>query len=148
MRTRPIVGLLLLVPLFGLPRCTTPEGNEDPLWPDRVPREVVFARDVKPLLEILCLECHNSIDAKDNADLDLETRHAALTTGRHAPVIRPGDPDNSLLIQLLRLDDQHALGMPPSPDKVWGVRLRILEKWIADGMEWPVEERLTRPQDE
>lgn len=138
---------------FSLSQCDTPSGedggpvNQDPFWPTKVPKTVVFERDVKPFLEILCLECHNSIDASENADLNLETRQLALTTGRHAPVIRPGDPDNSLIIQLLRLDDQHALGMPPSPDKVWGARLKILEKWIAQGLEWPEEMRLQRPQD-
>lgn len=120
---------------------------EDRLYPTRVPEKIDFARDVRPIIESQCLECHNSKDAHRNAGLNLETRKLAMTTGRQPPVIRPGDPKNSLFIQALLLDAAHPISMPPAPDKIWDARLKILEQWIRDGAEWPEDIRLVRPQD-
>jgi len=120
---------------------------EDRLYPARVPDKIDFARDVKPLIESNCLECHNSKDARLSAGLNLETRKLAMTSGRRPPVIRPGDPKNSLFIQAIRLDATHPISMPPAPDKIWDARLKILEKWIREGAEWPENISLIRPQD-
>lgn len=109
--------------------------------------KVDFVADIKPVLELRCLECHNSIDDKDHAGLDLETRHAMLTTGRSAPVVVPGDADSSLLYQALKLGHAHQNAMPPSPDKIWGQQLDLLRDWIDQGAEWPADIKLVRPQD-
>lgn len=125
----------------------TSGGPPPGTWPKQVPEIVSFERDIKPMLELHCVQCHNSVDAQQNANLNLETRKLALTTGRQAPVIKPGDPANSLLVRVLELDVDHPTSMPPSPDKIWGVRMQILKRWIAQGADWPVHIRLKRPQD-
>lgn len=153
MRARPIVlTTIALLAAVLLTDCTTSQPGahkypEDRLYPTRVPEKLDFARDVRPIIESQCLECHNSKDAGRNAGLNLETRHLAMTSGRQPPVLRPGDPKNSLFIQALRLDVVHPISMPPAPDKIWDARLQILEKWIRDGAEWPENIRLIRPQD-
>ncbi|MEM7386702.1 MAG: c-type cytochrome domain-containing protein [Verrucomicrobiota bacterium] len=119
----------------------------DPFAPAYVPDRIVFEVHLKPLLEIECVQCHNSVDANENARFNLETRKLALTTGTRAPAIKPGDPENSLLVQVLELDGTHPLNMPPAPDKIWGNRMEILKKWIAQGAIWPENVRLVRPQD-
>lgn len=134
-----------------LPPPVTPQTEDsrafDPMYPTKVPQTIVFERDLKPLLEIKCVQCHNHIDAKDNAGLNLETRHTAMTTGRNAPVIIPGKPNSSLIIKVLELEVTHPTNMPPSPDKIWGVRMKILKKWIQQGAIWPDHVKMIRPQD-
>ena len=112
-----------------------------------MPREVVFQRDVQPILEIECLQCHNSKDAAKNGGLNLETRQLAFTTGKSAPVILPGNADGSLLIKVLKLEGDHPMNMPPAPDKIRGERLEIVKQWIDEGAAWPDDVRLVRPQD-
>ncbi len=147
-----LIGCLALS-AFVLSHCASPRGSTpasepfDPIFPRQVPETVIFERDLKPLLEIECVQCHNHKDAGSNAGLNLETRHAAMTTGLHAPAIRPGDPDNSLFVQVLESDVDHPTSMPPAPDKIWGVRLAIIRKWIRDGAVWPDHVRMVRPQD-
>ena len=104
---------------------------------------------VKPLLELRCLECHNDTDAGDNAGLSLQTRKAAMTTGRSGGALRPRDPEGSLMYRVLSLGHDHPIAMPPSPDKLWDDKKNIIRNWIADGAEWPAppEGRLIRPQD-
>ena len=79
--------------------------------------------------------------------LNLQTKKAAMTTGVHHPVIIPGDPENSLLIKMLKRDPQHQWAMPPTPDRIWGVRLKILERWIREGAPWPDDLVLEHPAD-
>jgi Planctomycete cytochrome C len=153
MRARPFAfTTLALLAAVLFTNCSTSQTaahnySEDRLYPTRVPKKINFARDVRPIIESQCLECHNSKDAARNAGLNLETRNLAMTSGRQPPVIRPGDPKNSLFIQALLLDVAHPISMPPAPDKIWDARLKILEKWILDGAEWPENIRLVRPQD-
>ena len=144
-------ALFLLAPVFVslLSHCNGLQSGDggDPQWPTKVPAKIDFATNVKPLLEIQCVQCHNSKDAHRYAGLNLETRQLAMTTGRRAPAIVPGDPANSPLIQVLKYEGSHPTSMPPAPDKIWGTRLEILEKWIEQGAEWPESVRLVPPQD-
>jgi hypothetical protein len=114
------------------------------------PREnEVFMTEIKPILELRCLECHNDKDAKDYAGLSLQTREAAMTTGRSGGVLKPGDPDGSLMLRVLSYGHDHPVAMPPSPDKLWDDKKKLIHDWIIDGAPWPESPRgrLIRPQD-
>lgn len=124
------------------------ELEEYPSWPTEVPEgKIDFAKNVRPILIINCLECHNNESAPASGNLSLETRKLALTSGDHPPAIVPGRPDDSLLIKVLTTDELHYGAMPPTPDKIWGVRMEILRRWIEEGAEWPESVRLVHPKD-
>jgi hypothetical protein len=123
-------------------------GKPDPTWPESVPEGPIdFKEHVRPLLIINCMECHNREDAKHNGNYILETRTLAMTTGTAPPAIVPGDPDASPLLTVLSLDPMHQRAMPPAPDKIWGVRLEILRRWIAEGAVWPEDVVLVHPRE-
>lgn len=105
--------------------------------PPRNASDVDFADRIKPVLEYYCTECHNPRLSAESGGLDLTTGHAAFTTGRYAPVILPGQPDQSLLVMVLRLGHEDALGMPPAPDKISDAELAGVKKWISAGAHWP-----------
>ncbi|MDF1815054.1 MAG: hypothetical protein P1V20_22815 [Verrucomicrobiales bacterium] len=123
----------------------SPEDIGSPTWPERVPAKLDFKTHVRPILVINCIECHNSEDAVKYSGLNLQTKAAAMTTGKNAPVIIPGNADGSLLIQMLQRDPQHQWAMPPTPDRIWGARLEILRKWINEGADWPTGLVLEHP---
>jgi hypothetical protein len=119
-----------------------------PTWPSRVPEgRIDFEKHVRPLLIINCMECHNVKDAPQNGNFILETRKLAMSTGTKPPALVPGKPDESHFIRVLTLEPMHRQAMPPTPDKIWGVRMEILKRWIADGAEWPEEIRLVHPRE-
>lgn len=123
-------------------------GPGDPTWPDSVPDGPIdFKKHVRPLLIINCLECHNRDDAKHNGNFILETRALAMSTGSAPPAIITGDPDKSPLITVLTLDPIHQRAMPPTPDKIWGVRMEILKRWIKEGAVWPEDVTLVHPRE-
>ena len=138
-----------------LPQCKTPSPEQmttkqrsTAAYPVTTPRgKIDFARHVRPILEIRCLECHNKKRAAQYPYFNMQTKEGAFTTGVHAPVILPGKPDDSYFIKVLAFDYDHPKSMPPAPDKIWGASLDILKKWIAQGADWPENTNLVPPQE-
>jgi len=83
-----------------------------------------FVREVKPILELRCVRCHNSETAMKHLRLDRKDR-AML-------VIVPKKPEDSRLF----LAAQSGY-MPPGGPKLPASEMEILRKWIAEGARWP-----------
>jgi len=92
------------------------------------PAAVDFKRDVLPILEAKCIECHGA--KKKDGKLDLRTRAAMLKGGNTGAAIEPGKPDKSLLIELIHFNE-----MPPkkSKQRVTADELQSLKAWIEAG---------------
>jgi mono/diheme cytochrome c family protein len=127
--------------LLMLPACVSTESPS-------VDSSALFQSEVKPVLEYYCIECHDSKSQGQYGGLSIETGREAMTTGRHAPVIIPGNPDASLLYKVLRFGHEDPLAMPPAPDKISDEQLASVREWIQEGAFWPTGEvgRLRLPQ--
>ena len=146
-RSITLIAVLAIVAVFIVIQTQTGEDNL-PTWPTSVPAgKIDFKKNVRPLLIINCLECHNSEEAPANGNLNLETRELAMTTGNNPPILVPGKPDESRLITVLTLEGIHQQAMPPTPDKVWGVRREILRRLIEEGADWPGRVQLVHPRE-
>lgn len=106
--------------------------------------EVDFVRQVKPILESNCLECHQR--QYEFAGLNLETKARAMQGGRSGPVIVPGAPHKSLLYKVLLLGHDNPVAMPPTPERLERENEQTLHDWIQQGAKWPEGERLIPPQ--
>lgn len=93
-----------------------------------------FEKRVRPLLVTHCSSCHGSDPKKRKGGLDLSHREAILRGGDSGPAAVPGKPDNSLLIQAIRYNDE--LKMPPK-GKLKDSEIADLTKWVQDGLAWP-----------
>jgi len=102
-------------------------------------QEVDYLRDLKPLLEHKCYACHGAL--KQQAGLRLDTGLSILKGGESGPSVVPGNPDDSLLIQVLTGDA--GFKMPPANEgsPLNDQELHLLRKWIADGAVVPKEEK-------
>ena len=105
---------------------------------------VDFVRQVKPILEASCLECHQH--QYEFAGLNLETKERAMKGGRSGPVIVPGAPHQSLLYKVLLLGHDSHVAMPPTPERLDREHEQTLHDWIQQGATWPEGVRLTPPQ--
>jgi formylglycine-generating enzyme required for sulfatase activity len=106
---------------------------------------VDFKKDVKPLLELNCVACHNAAHAHENGELDLSTKAAALRGGDKGNDLVPGNPEKSLIVKYLALPADDKKLMPPK-DKGGPLQPKEIEtfrKWIAGGAEWPDNVQLT-----
>ena len=95
---------------------------------------MVFDRDIQPILETHCYECHGA--KKTKAKLRLDRRAAAMKGGETGVAIVPGDSEHSLMVRrLLGLDGDDR--MPKDGDPVPAAQIALIRAWIDQGAEWP-----------
>ena len=90
---------------------------------------VSFEKDILVIFRAECLSCHNEDDRQ--GDLDLSTYNAVLDGGASGAVIAPGDPDESLLYQLVAHLNQPS--MPPESPMIARESVALIKKWISEG---------------
>ncbi len=91
-----------------------------------------FESRVRPLLIEHCFKCH--ADKKQRGGLRLDSRAALLAGGDRGTALVPGKPEESLLIQAVRHEDE--LKMPPSK-KLSREQIADLTQWVRMGAPWP-----------
>ena len=96
------------------------------------PEQVAFFESrIRPVLVEHCYECHSVRAEKLKGGLLLDSRAGIVRGGDTGPVITPGDPEASLLIQAVRRSDPN-LAMPPRsalPEEA----IRDLVTWVRMG---------------
>ena len=109
-------------------------GSFDLRLPPPTKRPVDFARDIKPLFQQYCFECHGP--GKDNGGLSLATRALALDGGDNGRVIVPGKSVLSPLVRWVAALDKDRV-MPPDGDRLSAEQIGIIRAWIDQGAVWP-----------
>ena len=87
----------------------------------------LFEQKIRPMLVRHCYECHSGDPAKAKGKFALDTRDSIRRGGQSGPVIVPGQPGDSLLIEAIR---HEGLEMPPSP------KPKLSDEVIADFVRW------------
>lgn len=95
---------------------------------------VDYFRDVKPLLESRCAECHSGPGSK--AGLRLTSRGAVLQGGDSGPAVVSGDAANSELMKRISSTDDDIV-MPPKGTRLSKDEVALLAGWIQQGAVWP-----------
>lgn len=119
---RGVAGLFLLLSAPVVPGQTSPD----------------FRRDVEPVLSRRCAPCHNASLSQNGVRFD--DREAALAGGYSGPVILPGKPEESKLIQRVT-STRNGFRMPPAGPPLSPAEVDVLRSWIQNGAEWPQEEK-------
>jgi mono/diheme cytochrome c family protein len=88
---------------------------------------LTFTDSVLPIFDQSCNACHGSLGGWDGT-----TYEAALESGDHAPVIIPGDADNSLLAQKM-LGTQTIGGIMPPGGLLPDSQVQTIIDWIEAG---------------
>lgn len=96
---------------------------------------VDYFKEVKPLLEGQCYDCHQGGKAK--GDLRLDRHDWALKGGKSdGPAIVPGDTKKSSLLFRIGQDAGDDI-MPPKGDPLSEKEIAVLNQWIEEGAHWP-----------
>ena len=97
--------------------------------------EVDFVRDVRPIFEKHCLDCHGQ--QKQKSGLRLDVKAEALKGGaKNAPDIVPGKGSASPLWQRVSSHDDDER-MPPNGPRLTTAEMELLKTWIDQGAVWP-----------
>ncbi|HYF37416.1 MAG TPA: DUF1553 domain-containing protein [Prosthecobacter sp.] len=95
---------------------------------------VDFVRDVRPIFERHCYECHGPEKQKNDYRLDI--RQVALTgSEHHAPNVVPGKSGESPLFQFVS-GTHKDVRMPPKK-RLGAEEVLVLRRWIDEGAVWP-----------
>ncbi|HUY36144.1 MAG TPA: DUF1553 domain-containing protein [Pirellulales bacterium] len=94
-----------------------------------------FEKQVRPLLAARCHECHGA--RRQKGGLRLDSRAAALAGGESGPVVVPGKPDESLLVDAVRYGQ--VFQMPPK-GKLPDAEVAALVEWVRQGAPWPKDD--------
>jgi hypothetical protein len=93
-----------------------------------------FVRQVRPILQQHCYNCHG--EKKQKSGLRLDIKSAAFKGGdKHAPDIISGHAKDSPFIHFITTNDEDEL-MPPK-GKLSASDIATLTTWINDGAPWP-----------
>ena len=111
-----------------------------PLQPD----EVDFLKDVYPLFEARCIECHGP--DKQKGRLRLDDRVGLFGEEPGAGVVVPGDPDDSILLELVSLPADDPDVMPAEGDPLKPEELELLRRWIEEGATFAEPAREVEPE--
>jgi len=100
-------------------------------------RPVDFVTDVKPILEMNCVGCHNPQRAEENGKFRLDTKEEAFKPHKKDQRISPGHPEESEVYSLtvLPLNDENR--MPKKRPPLAREESEAIRQWIAEGANWP-----------
>ena len=98
----------------------------------QVATKVDFRRDVQPLLQERCYECHGPTKQMNGYRLD---RRSTALAGVVRPNIIPGSGESSRLFRRV-LSAEFGTQMPPD-DPLSADEISVIKRWIDEGAEWP-----------
>jgi hypothetical protein len=103
-----------------------------------------FESRIRPILAQECYECHSTA-TKQKGGLFLDSRPGWQAGGDSGDTIKPGDPQNSLLLQTL-LHEHDDLKMPKNGAKLDAKVIADFEQWIREGAPDPRNTAPTKEQ--
>ena len=95
---------------------------------------VSFIKDVAPILVQNCIACHNP---KKSESKYVMTTFAQLAKGGQqgeGVTLEPGDPDASMLVELIRPDGSPR--MPYKQDPLPREKVALIERWVKEGAKY------------
>ncbi|OYP38363.1 PSD1 and planctomycete cytochrome C domain-containing protein [Rhodopirellula sp. MGV] len=98
---------------------------------------VDFDRDIAPIFQDHCVECHSADDRNGGLRLDGPSP-VELETDSGEPTIVPGDSEASELWSRISTTSEDEL-MPPDGERLSDKQLELIRRWIDRGAQWSTE---------
>lgn len=102
--------------------------------PAPISRPVDFAKDIQPIFEASCVQCHGRGKAKGN--FSLETRADFLAGGDAGAPAVAGQSADSLVVEMISGLHPDNI-MPQKGKKLTRDQVAVFRAWIDQGMPWP-----------
>lgn len=93
---------------------------------------VTFAKDIKPIFDKACAECHG--DKKQKGKLRLDTLENSLKASENGKSIIPGkSADSSLVKAIARLNEDDAMPPEGKGKPLTAAEIGLIRAWIDQG---------------
>ena len=112
----------------ALPKVSASDGANTPAF---------YTEKVRPILMTNCGKCHFNMNHKGG--LAMDTKASFMKGGRDGVVVVPGDPNDSMLLKLVKHQGppEDPKPMPPKAPKLSDAEIGVIEQWIKAGAVMP-----------
>ena len=98
---------------------------------------VDFARDIRPILNANCTECHGGVKAAGNVSFVYEDRVVNFEGKSEYTVVVPGNIEESEMVFRITTDDEDDHMPPPDEhDSLSAEEIALIKQWIEEGAKW------------
>ncbi len=109
--------------------------------------DILFNRDIRPILSDNCYACHGPDKNTRKAGLRLDTPEGAYAEYDGGRAIVPGKPESSVVMErILTKDEDDMMPPPESPKRLTPQQVELIRKWIAQGAKYEGHWAFTPPQ--
>ena len=101
-------------------------------------REIVFSRDILPILSDNCFHCHGpdpKEGRKGDLRLDVETEAKKVRDG-HAAIAAGKAEESEVILRLLSSDRDEKMPPPKTGRALKEEQVALLKRWIDEGAQW------------
>lgn len=124
MMDRPVLVLVTVATFFFMA----------PLMPIQADDPADFVRDIRPIFQKHCYDCHS--ESQQESGFRLDVKAAAFRGGdNHGPDIIAGNALDSPLIRFITSDNEAEV-MPPA-GRMSATEIDLLTRWVNEGAVWP-----------
>jgi len=106
------------------------------LLPAAAAGRVDFAKDIRPIFEASCVQCHAR--GKNKGGFSLETREDFLDGGETGVAAVAGRSAESRVVEMIAGLDPDSV-MPKKGKRLTPAQVAVFRAWIDQGMKWPQE---------
>ncbi len=124
-----LISWLASIPMLSAK--LTPEQVQS--LPSPATHQVSFSKEVQPIFETSCINCHGR--GKEKGGFRMDTREDLLKGGDYGPAIVVGKSAESYLIELVSGIDPDNV-MPEKGTKLTATQVGVLRAWIDQGAQW------------
>lgn len=97
-------------------------------------REVSFSKDVMPILQASCVECHKpGGEGEAKAGLLLDSYEHVMKGTKFGPVVKPGNGLASPFNQVLEGRVDPSIRMPHGGKQIPEPQVKVLRAWVDQG---------------
>lgn len=116
----------------GLALALSAAAADKKLPPASTQKGVTFAKDIKPIFDKTCAECHG--DKKQKGKLRLDTLANALKESENGKSIIPGKSADSTLVKAVaRLNEDDAMPPEGKSRPLTAAEVGLIRAWIDQG---------------
>ena len=116
---------------------------DDPPIPPAAGHRVDFHKEILPILQRRCAECH--VGPNPKGKLGIATREAILKGGESGPAVVMGKGGESLLVALVAGTDPDRIMPASNRPRLTVDEVGVLRAWIDQGMTWEEGITISRP---
>ncbi len=124
-----VLGVVSCKQVSSTPKDATDPPTASPSASDVTVASVTFAKDIGPIFNASCNNCHGGRSTKGN--FSVNSYAEVMKGGKSGAVIVPGNPDGSKLFRLVTKQEEPY--MPKKGDPLTSEQIETLRKWILAG---------------